>query len=111
MQLQPTLFGGITLVREWGRIGQAGACRYDHYRTADAARSALYAMYRSKLRRGYAATEIGDSRFELPDRMSGGPEMNAVSYFCKMPDTWAGKTLSSNSLNEWAKEVLNLAVG
>ncbi|MCC1482923.1 WGR domain-containing protein [Roseibaca sp. Y0-43] len=53
MQLQPTLFGGITLVREWGRIGQAGTCRYDHYRTADAARSALYAVHESKLGRGY----------------------------------------------------------
>ena len=54
MQMQPTLFGGVTLIREWGRIGQAGTCRSDHYETAEAARSALEAMRRSKLRGGYA---------------------------------------------------------
>lgn len=53
VQLQPTLFGGVTLIREWGRIGQAGTCRYDQYETAAEARAALHAMRRSKLRRGY----------------------------------------------------------
>jgi predicted DNA-binding WGR domain protein len=54
MQMQPTLFGGVTLIREWGRIGQAGTCRHDQYDTAEAARSALDAARRSKLRRGYS---------------------------------------------------------
>jgi predicted DNA-binding WGR domain protein len=53
MQMQPTLFGGVTLIREWGRIGQAGTCRHDQYESGDAARSALDMMRRSKLRRGY----------------------------------------------------------
>lgn len=53
MQMQPTLFGGVTLIREWGRIGQAGTCRQDQYDTAEAARSALDVMRRSKLGRGY----------------------------------------------------------
>lgn len=54
IQMQPTLFGGVTLVREWGRIGQAGTCRHDQYKTAEDAQSALNAMRRSKLRRGYS---------------------------------------------------------
>lgn len=54
MQMQPTLFGGVTLIREWGRIGQAGTCRYDQYETAEEAQSALHTMRRSKLRRGYS---------------------------------------------------------
>lgn len=53
MQLQPTLFGGMTVIREWGRIGQAGTCRYDQYQTIETAQSALDTMRRSKLRRGY----------------------------------------------------------
>ncbi len=36
MQMQPTLFGGVTLIREWGRIGQAGTCRHDQHDTAEA---------------------------------------------------------------------------
>jgi predicted DNA-binding WGR domain protein len=53
LQLQPTLFGDVTLIREWGRIGQAGTCRQDQYATAEAARTALDALRRAKLRRGY----------------------------------------------------------
>ena len=53
MQLQPTLFGEVTLIREWGRIGQAGTCRQDQYVTAEAARTALGRLHRAKLRRGY----------------------------------------------------------
>jgi predicted DNA-binding WGR domain protein len=53
MQMQPTLFGGVTLIREWGRIGQAGTCRHDQYATAEAARSALDTLQRIKQRRGY----------------------------------------------------------
>jgi predicted DNA-binding WGR domain protein len=53
MQMQPTLFGGVTLVREWGRIGQAGTCRHDHHDTAEAARLALDTLMAAKRRRGY----------------------------------------------------------
>jgi predicted DNA-binding WGR domain protein len=38
MQMQPSLFGGVTIIREWGRIGQAGSCRHDQYETVGAAR-------------------------------------------------------------------------
>lgn len=53
MQLQPTLFGGMTVIREWGRIGHAGTCRHDQYETAADARYALDVIHQSKLRRGY----------------------------------------------------------
>jgi predicted DNA-binding WGR domain protein len=53
MQMQPTLFGGVTLIREWGRIGQAGTCRYDQYDSAEAAHLALETLMRAKRRRGY----------------------------------------------------------
>jgi len=53
MQMQPTLFGGVTLIREWGRIGQAGTCRHDQHDTAEAARLALDALTAAKRRRGY----------------------------------------------------------
>lgn len=53
MQMQPTLFGGVTLIREWGRIGQAGTCRHDQHDTAEAARRALDTLMAAKRRRGY----------------------------------------------------------
>ena len=53
LQMQPTLFGGFTVMREWGRIGQAGSCRHDQYETAEAARVALDALRHTKVRRGY----------------------------------------------------------
>lgn len=53
MQMQPTLFGEVTLIREWGRIGQAGTCRKDHYVTAETALAALDRLHRAKLSRGY----------------------------------------------------------
>lgn len=53
LQLQPTLIGEVTLMREWGRIGQSGTCHHDHYATEDAAKFALDALRQAKHRRGY----------------------------------------------------------
>ena len=53
LQMQPTLFGGVTLIREWGRIGQAGTCRHDQHDTAEAARLSLDILIAAKRRRGY----------------------------------------------------------
>lgn len=53
IQIQPTLFGGFTVVREWGRIGQAGTCRLDQYTTEEAASIAVSALRNAKLKRGY----------------------------------------------------------
>ncbi len=54
MSVQPDLFGGWTLMREWGRIGQAGKLRCLPYPTQDEAEAALTKLQEAKLRRGYS---------------------------------------------------------
>ena len=51
--LQPDLFGGCTLIREWGRIGSGGRVRHDAFQSEGQAVSALVAMFEVKARRGY----------------------------------------------------------
>lgn len=53
LSLQPTLFGGVDLVREYGRIGQGGTMRAASYDSARAAQAALEALAGIKIRRGY----------------------------------------------------------
>ena len=53
MIVQPTLFGDWVLFREWGRIGQPGQLRHDHYRHVGQALDALNNRLRAKQRRGY----------------------------------------------------------
>ena len=66
LQMQPTLFGGVTLVREWGRIGQAGTCRHDHYETTEAAEAALAGLRQAKQRRGYRSMSCYPTRNSNP---------------------------------------------
>ena len=56
MQVQMDLFGGVSLIREWGRIGRAGQVRIDHHRNHDAALAALHHLYQKKSLRGYLKT-------------------------------------------------------
>lgn len=70
LQMQPTLFGGVTVMREWGRIGQAGSCRHDQYETAEAARVALDALRHAKLRRGYTLCNVASTTVERPPAQS-----------------------------------------
>ena len=53
MRLQPDLFGGCSLVREWGRIGSGGQLRCQTYRHEGQAINALIAFSRQKQRKGY----------------------------------------------------------
>jgi len=53
LDVQPDLFGGWSLGREWDRIGQAGQVRRDPYPTAGAAQLAQASMVREKAGRGY----------------------------------------------------------
>ena len=55
LQLQPNLFGGCTLIREWGRIGSGGRVRHEAFEQEAQAINALLAFDRSKRRRGYCA--------------------------------------------------------
>ncbi|HEY4193085.1 MAG TPA: WGR domain-containing protein [Mesorhizobium sp.] len=53
LSLQPTLFGEISVVREWGRIGTRGRIKIDSYPTGEGATAAFTRLERSKRRRGY----------------------------------------------------------
>lgn len=51
--IQPDLFGEWRLVREWGRIGQAGQLRQAIYPSQAEAKTALERLRRVKEKRGY----------------------------------------------------------
>jgi predicted DNA-binding WGR domain protein len=62
LDVQPDLFGGFCLVREWGRIGGGGQERRTPYTSADAAHAALSLQAERKLRRGYCVN-VEKTRF------------------------------------------------
>ena len=51
--LQPTLFGEVMLVRNWGRVGTNGQVKFETFEAAEDAEKALNRIERSKRRRGY----------------------------------------------------------
>lgn len=53
LSIQPTLFGGSSLLRNWGRIGTEGRLRVELFDTAEEAAIAYERMAGRKLRRGY----------------------------------------------------------
>ena len=53
LDIQPNLFGGTTLVREWGRIGLSGARRLAFFDDRDGALRELNTIAGMKIRRGY----------------------------------------------------------
>ena len=53
MYVQPDLFGGCTLFREWGRIGTGGRQRRDQFSDEGQAVDALLQLFKRKQRRGY----------------------------------------------------------
>jgi 4-hydroxybenzoate-CoA ligase len=52
-RFQPTLFGGASVIRNWGRIGSNGQAMMQTFDRPDAADDALRRLERSKRRRGY----------------------------------------------------------
>lgn len=50
---QPTLFGGVSVIRSWGRIGTHGRAKVETYDEGDAASTACRRLERTKRRRGY----------------------------------------------------------
>ncbi len=73
MSVQPDLFGGACLVREWGRIGFRGRMLIDQHADEGGAVTALMKLAVTKTRRGYRAAL--DQREQ---RVSGVPIVNAV---------------------------------
>ena len=53
MRLLPDLFGGVSLICEWGRIGTLGRHRIDLFKDAGQAADAMLALYCAKQKRGY----------------------------------------------------------
>ncbi|WP_245314359.1 WGR domain-containing protein [Rhizobium sp. R634] len=53
LSIQPTLFGGSSLVRNWGRIGTEGRLKVELFDTLGQAAVALERVASRKLRRGY----------------------------------------------------------
>lgn len=53
MVVQRSLFGGASLIREWGRIGRAGQIRIDHHPDEGRAVDALADLASAKRKRGY----------------------------------------------------------
>ncbi len=52
--IQPDLFGGFLLVRQWGRIGADGRSVAEHFDDEAPALAALQRQAERKRRRGYA---------------------------------------------------------
>ncbi|WP_167646997.1 WGR domain-containing protein [Mameliella alba] len=57
MSVQPDLFGGVSLVREWGRIGCRGQMLVEQHDDEGRAVNALMKLSATKKRRGYRLLE------------------------------------------------------
>lgn len=55
LSLQPTLFGEMSVMRSWGRIGTLGRQKVDIFATNDDAAKALSRLLAAKIKRGYRA--------------------------------------------------------
>jgi len=53
MTVQRDLFGGATLIKEWGRIGYAGKLQRSHHSDEGQAVDALATLAQQKFKRGY----------------------------------------------------------
>jgi len=66
LAIEPTLFGGSSLTRCWGRMGTKGQTKIDLFDTAVEAMEASRRLLSSKLRRGYRQNAMGwEARSEL----------------------------------------------
>lgn len=59
--VQPDLFGGTRLIREWGRRGRAGQIMQVHFDDAHSALDALHKLATAKCRRGYRITPVAEA--------------------------------------------------
>ncbi|MBM2713516.1 WGR domain-containing protein [Mesorhizobium caraganae] len=53
LAIHPTLFGGASVIRNWGRIGTNGQSMVETFDSGEDALSASTRLERSKRRRGY----------------------------------------------------------
>lgn len=55
LAIQPTLFGGASVIRNWGRIGTNGQAMMETFDSEDDAAAASLRLERAKRQRGYTA--------------------------------------------------------
>ena len=53
LTIQPTLFGGASVIRNWGRIGSSGQTMIETFDGQEDADRALSRLERTKRKRGY----------------------------------------------------------
>ncbi|WP_027155202.1 WGR domain-containing protein [Mesorhizobium sp. WSM2561] len=53
LAIQPTLFGGASVIRNWGRIGTSGQSMMETFDREDGAATASMKLQHAKRRRGY----------------------------------------------------------
>ena len=61
LSIQPTLFGGTSVIRNWGRIGTNGQSMMETFDTAADADKAILRLKRIKARRGYRDVACPDN--------------------------------------------------
>ncbi|MUO42993.1 WGR domain-containing protein [Agrobacterium vitis] len=60
LAIQPTLFGGVSVIRNWGRIGSTGQTMMETFDNAEDADTAFSRVERAKKRRGYGVVHGGE---------------------------------------------------
>jgi predicted DNA-binding WGR domain protein len=65
LDVQPDLFGGVLLMKEWGRIGAQGRMVAERYDAESPALAALQRQDERKRRRGYAPFNTGSSALSV----------------------------------------------
>ncbi|MGE8106844.1 WGR domain-containing protein [Allorhizobium sp. NPDC080224] len=53
LAIQPTLFGGASVIRNWGRIGSSGQTMMETFDSQEEANTVLTRLERTKRKRGY----------------------------------------------------------
>ncbi|CUX54657.1 MULTISPECIES: WGR domain-containing protein [Agrobacterium] len=61
LAIQPTLFGGVSVIRNWGRIGTNGQSKIETFGGEDEAWQAFGRLARTKRRRGYRSADPTES--------------------------------------------------
>ncbi|WP_274631267.1 WGR domain-containing protein [Arvimicrobium flavum] len=61
LSVQPTLFGGASLVRNWGRIGTKGRAKVETFDETEMVDAAFKSLERAKRRRGYVHLQTAGS--------------------------------------------------
>ncbi len=59
LAIQPTLFGGASVIRNWGRIGTNGQSMMETFDSNGGAATASIRLERAKRRRGYRDSGAG----------------------------------------------------